>query len=619
MLPLQTIRCNNRIKFCLIISLFVLFSCQKNTQKSSKKERDFLWHKTASLFQTLPLEKVDSTIYLIEKNIKGELETEFIYGMLINNSPNVSPEISKQYFLYVESKLKEEDYRMRGILLSNKAQRYLEMGKKDSAFEMAQKGISLLKKGNDSLFICQGYFRLSNMYLIQDFALSATEACIEGLKYIPYTVEAEKIVEAKKMLKHNLLVSYRKQKSYDKSAQLINELILISEQQKDSMNLTLLYCNLGIIYARTNRQDSALWAGKMATDIFNLYTKRDESENTALGFAFLWRECKEYDKAIEYGTKTLRISDSVQNKSYLTKALFGLGNMYLSKKDLAEAEKYYNRILADSTLSKPLTFQRDMEDSLLVLGLKKENQNELLHHFYAARKHSDSLTKREDKQILSDMNVRYETSERETKIKELAFEKKIWQTQAFITALLLFLGIGISGWWVHRNRQKHLLLEKEKEILEINKQLQEKELEENKLQLLRFNENTLAKNKLIAEMEVQVNELLEKAFCVPNEEIVKNKEILNAMKILTEGDWKMYLDYFEKAKPDLIAQVNAAFPSLTQGELRLFLLINLGFKRQQIADILGISWEGARKNQYRLKKKLNLSEESNLEAFVMGF
>jgi DNA-binding CsgD family transcriptional regulator len=619
MLLLQTIRCHKYIRLLLIISLFGLFSCQKNTQKPSKKEKDLLWHKTDSLFKTLPFEKADSTIYLVEKNIKGELETEFIYAMLINNSPNLSIETSKRYFQYVESKLKEEDYRMRGHLLLIKAQRYLEIGKADSAFEMAQTGISLLKRGNDSLFICGGYFTLSNMYLIQDFALSATESSIEGLKYVPHIEEEEKIIDAKKMLKHTLLVSYRKQKSYDKSVQLTKELILISEQQKDSMNLTLFYIGLGVAYARTNRQDSALWAAKKATDIFNLYTKRDKSENTALSLAFVWRECKQYDKAIEYGKKTLYITDSVQNKSYLIKALFGLGNMYLSKKDLAEAEKYYNRILTDSTLPKSLSFQRDMEDSLLVLGLKKENKTELLQHFYTARKHSDSLTKREDKQILSDMNVRYETSERETKIKDLAFEKKIWQTQAFITALLLFLGVGIAGWWVHRNRQRRLFLEKEKEILEINKQLQEKEIEENKLLLLQFNENILAKNKLIAEMEAQVNELLQKAFCVSNEEIVKNKETLNAMKILTEGDWKKYLDYFEKAKPTLIAQVTTAFPSLTQGELRLFLLINLGFKRQQIADILGISWEGARKNQYRLKKKLNLSDERDLEAFVMEF
>jgi hypothetical protein len=38
-----------------------------------------------------------------------------------------------------------------------------------------------------------------------------------------------------------------------------------------------------------------------------------------------------------------------------------------------------------------------------------------------------------------------------------------------------------------------------------------------------------------------------------------------------------------------------------------------------MADVLGISIAGIKKSRHRLRKKLNLTEEDNLEAFVQGF
>jgi hypothetical protein len=38
-----------------------------------------------------------------------------------------------------------------------------------------------------------------------------------------------------------------------------------------------------------------------------------------------------------------------------------------------------------------------------------------------------------------------------------------------------------------------------------------------------------------------------------------------------------------------------------------------------MADVLGISMAGIKKSRYRLRKKLNLIEEDNLEAFVRAF
>jgi DNA-binding CsgD family transcriptional regulator len=66
-------------------------------------------------------------------------------------------------------------------------------------------------------------------------------------------------------------------------------------------------------------------------------------------------------------------------------------------------------------------------------------------------------------------------------------------------------------------------------------------------------------------------------------------------------------------------RVEQELPDLTAGELRLFLLLKQGFNSKDMADVLGISIAGIKKSRYRLRKKLNLSEEDNLEAYVEAF
>ncbi|MEJ7684517.1 MAG: hypothetical protein WKG06_43050 [Segetibacter sp.] len=58
------------------------------------------------------------------------------------------------------------------------------------------------------------------------------------------------------------------------------------------------------------------------------------------------------------------------------------------------------------------------------------------------------------------------------------------------------------------------------------------------------------------------------------------------------------------------------FPDLSPAELRLLILTKLNLSAREMANMLGISIDAIRKSRYRLRKKLNLEEESNLEELI---
>lgn len=55
---------------------------------------------------------------------------------------------------------------------------------------------------------------------------------------------------------------------------------------------------------------------------------------------------------------------------------------------------------------------------------------------------------------------------------------------------------------------------------------------------------------------------------------------------------------------------------ITNSEERLLALEKLNLKTPEIANILGVSTDSVVKNRYRLRKKLGISRETSITAFV---
>ena len=77
--------------------------------------------------------------------------------------------------------------------------------------------------------------------------------------------------------------------------------------------------------------------------------------------------------------------------------------------------------------------------------------------------------------------------------------------------------------------------------------------------------------------------------------------------------------YFEKAYPGYMRRLRSAFPTLSDAEERLFLFIKLNLNRKEVAAMLGISADSVKKTRYRLRKRLLLTEEGDLDGYVRGF
>jgi hypothetical protein len=90
-------------------------------------------------------------------------------------------------------------------------------------------------------------------------------------------------------------------------------------------------------------------------------------------------------------------------------------------------------------------------------------------------------------------------------------------------------------------------------------------------------------------------------------------------RILTDSDWEIFKKRFEGAFPGYLIKLRLKYPTLSNAEERFFLLIKLGFNTQEIADLLGITANGVKKGRQRLRRRIELQPEEDLDKHILHF
>lgn len=105
---------------------------------------------------------------------------------------------------------------------------------------------------------------------------------------------------------------------------------------------------------------------------------------------------------------------------------------------------------------------------------------------------------------------------------------------------------------------------------------------------------------------------------------IEKTDLLSIFKLLesslsTEEDWPAFKSQFEALSPHFLANLNQAHPNLTKSEIRLIILIRIGFSQKEMANILNIATGSVKKAKQRARKKLGLSKSVILTEYLSNF
>jgi tetratricopeptide (TPR) repeat protein len=140
----------------------------------------------------------------------------------------------------------------------------------------------------------------------------------------------------------------------------------------------------------------------------------------------------------------------------------------------------------------------------------------------------------------------------------------------------------------------------------------EQEIASAKDQMKMFTENIIEKTNLIEKLESQIKD---KHASSEQQAIISE---LSQQTILTEDDWLKFKALFEKIYPGFFINLKEKFPDITLAEQRMASLTRLQITPKQITSMLGISVDSVHKTRQRLRQRLRITPESNLEDVMIN-
>ena len=80
--------------------------------------------------------------------------------------------------------------------------------------------------------------------------------------------------------------------------------------------------------------------------------------------------------------------------------------------------------------------------------------------------------------------------------------------------------------------------------------------------------------------------------------------------------WNDFKVFYEEADPNFLLALGAKYPFLTPVDLKYCCYLKMNMTNDDIRQVFGISLESVRTHKHRLKKKLALSKDTDLNLFL---
>ncbi len=401
-------------------------------------------------------------------------------------------------------------------------------------------------------------------------------------------------------------------KYFDQSLNFRRKLIELKKISQDAitsnyLSYTQYYRNISNIELAKKYLDSAYYSHKKSTSIKNYYILFEE--------ALLDISNNNYKTAL---SKVLEVRTYFKkvNPSYLIIIDTTLGDIYRELQNISLSIHYYKEAIS---LYNQYNAHKDsllkIHQNLSKIYEEKQQFDLAYKHLLLAQKFYDLTYGNNNKDLLEVKDRHRQEIEKqqnllkEKQIQELQDEERISYLQFVISVIttisLILFGLGYFKYIQNKHKSERALLE-EKQKLSLRKkeevlEMKNRELTSSALKLIEKEEFISQLSKNLSSKDFDKRQV---------------KKMLKSFQSSPDSTWKDFEARFVSINSDFYKNLQRDFPNLTQTDLKICALVKLNFTSKDISKLLGISPESVHTSRYRLRKKLNLTRNDNLEEFI---
>jgi DNA-binding CsgD family transcriptional regulator len=165
--------------------------------------------------------------------------------------------------------------------------------------------------------------------------------------------------------------------------------------------------------------------------------------------------------------------------------------------------------------------------------------------------------------------------------------------------------------------QKERIERREQKIIRLKNEKLEAELLHKSNELANSTMSIIRKNDMLNQLKEEIKQQKQKLGTqYPNKYYDKIIQLIDN-NISSDDDWNIFQQNFDMIHQDFFRNIRKQHPDLTLYDLKLCAYLRLNLSTKEIASLLNISIRGVEAARYRLRKKLHLSVDENLNEFFI--
>lgn len=366
---------------------------------------------------------------------------------------------------------------------------------------------------------------------------------------------------------NTLGLCYRHKGEYNRALEVLNNALGYAKKNNIGVWQAILGGNIGTIYYLLHKPDAA--RPLLETEVVRGTTKND------------W-------------------TSAASAQLYLAEIELDAGNISTATTGLLQARQY----LLNTHPDRGIKTLKQLFDALSRTYKKSGDFRQALLYADSAKMISDSIQKILGANIL--LNAQNEISQATFLEKKKAAERISRYTRNMLIGGIILLAI-ISVLFMLGQRKKYFQKQKNTEQ---EKEKIARELEAATRELNFFAQSLEEKNNIIEKIgQLQTDKK-------QDEEKYGLLSQMEKSVLLTDEQWTEFTSLFEKVYGNFLLRLKDKVPAVSPAEIRIIALTKLKLSNKTMAGMLGITPDAVRMNKFRIRKKLNLEEDGDIERFL---
>lgn len=427
----------------------------------------------------------------------------------------------------------------------------------------------------------------------------------------------------------------RKKKLYQESLKNFRESYTIYEELKDSLSLVRAGQNIGRAYLFQNKWDSCYFYYTYALELAR--EKQYPSEVSILHeLGILYRSMGELKKSERYFLAAYE-KETDEERKYVE--CMSLGYLYIQMGDVENARKYFKMSINSS---KEYT-RIDAYNNLYFLEKDIDNFDEAIIYHEKADSIVNVLDEVDSQELITELQKQYENE----KLRNDNLQLKVDRTVFIFCGTVIFLIVAFYMCYYYYKSENH-----RKKIAEIESQIRDNEEEIKRYQqemeeIQELKDQVLEENRILEENRMKVGELNGKIVLLSmqnktlsgllkelggeltvgpsSEQYISAFRLLLAIKEgtlrgkLSNGERYKLFSLFDLLYSNYVTRLLDKTPLLTKHDLEICCFLKFGLTNEELARIFQTSSDSVTKAKGRLKGRLGISPQEDLNVFLRDF